>query len=159
MGRVEREPEPTPIARLLAMSYRWMIDELHRRLRAEGWLDIRPSFGHVLLAVRQQSITQTTLAADLGVTKQAASHLVDVMVERNLLTRTSNTDDARQRIVALAPRGTDLLTAVERIYVDLEHEWASVIGAVELDRLRAGLVGVLRATHDGELPRVIRPAP
>jgi hypothetical protein len=31
-----------PLARLLAMTYRWMIDQLNGRLVASGWTGIRP---------------------------------------------------------------------------------------------------------------------
>ena len=145
-----------PLARLLAMGYRWMIDELHVRLRAQGWAGIRPAYGFVLLAVRGGPITPTALATALDVSKQAASKLADAMVADALLARSRDTGDSRLRVLTLAPRGERLLEAVEAIYAELEVEWAAVIGPTALGQTRRRLTDVLTAVHGGTLP-VIRP--
>lgn len=145
-----------PIARLLAMAYRTLIDTLHARLRAEDWTDVRRAYGFVLLATRSEPTTVTDLAELLGVTKQAASKLVESMVDSGYLLRTTDPDDARIKRIALAERGRRLLQAVERIYTDLEGEWAAVIGVRSVEQIRRSLTAVLLATHDGELP-VVRP--
>jgi len=36
---------PVPLARLLAMSFQQLIDDLHVRLAVRGWTDVRPAFG------------------------------------------------------------------------------------------------------------------
>ena len=53
MGRVNAtEPsQPVPLARLLAIAYRSLVDGLHGRLRDQGWVDVRPAFGFVALGV------------------------------------------------------------------------------------------------------------
>jgi hypothetical protein len=56
--------------------------------------------------------------------------------------------------VHLTPRGKDLLRAVEQIYAELEQEWAQVIGARDLQRMRRDLVRVLSDADDGALPPV-----
>jgi DNA-binding MarR family transcriptional regulator len=152
---VSDEPD-VPLARLLAMAYRWMIDELHARLRAAGWDGIRPAYGFVLLAVREGPTNPTALAAALDVSKQAASKLADAMVGDGLLTRVVGTADARQRRLALAPRGAALLGAVEAIYAEIERECADVIGTTALDQTRSRLTKLVRAAHGGALP-TIRP--
>jgi hypothetical protein len=43
-----------PLARLFAIAYRLLIDSLHERLQARGWTDVRPAYGFVLLAARDQ---------------------------------------------------------------------------------------------------------
>ena len=63
MDAVEPEPADVPLARLFAMAYRYFIEELHERLRARGWTDLRPAYGFVLLAARRQPTTTTALAA------------------------------------------------------------------------------------------------
>ncbi|MGD9702137.1 MAG: MarR family winged helix-turn-helix transcriptional regulator [Acidimicrobiia bacterium] len=156
MGRVSTAGHPVPIARLLAMAYRTLIDTLHARLRAEDWTDVRRAYGFVLLATRSEPTTVTDLAELLGVTKQAASKLVESMVDSGYLLRTTDPDDARIKRIALAERGRRLLQAVERIYTDLEGEWAAVIGVRSVEQIRRSLTAVLLATHDGELP-VVRP--
>jgi DNA-binding MarR family transcriptional regulator len=147
---------PIPLARLLAMAYRWMIEELHRRLAAEGWHGVRPAYGFVLLAVRAEPLTLTELAAQLGVTKQAASKLTEAMVEDQLLARDIDEADARRRRITLATRGVQLLAAVENIYAALEDEWADIIGATSIRRIKRQLSQTLLVVYDRSLP-ALRP--
>jgi DNA-binding MarR family transcriptional regulator len=136
------------------MAYRMLIDGLHERLQAEGWNDVRPAFGFVLLACRDRPTTATELAALIGTTKQGASKLVDAMVTSGYVKRGVGEADGRHRPVHITARGKRLLTTVERLYADLEAKWAEVIGASEVERLRSDLVQVVTAAHGGELPPV-----
>jgi DNA-binding MarR family transcriptional regulator len=145
--------EGPPLARLFAIAYRSLVDGLHDRLRSRGWTDVRPAFGFVLLAARGGPTTSTELAALMGTTKQAASKLVDTMVAAGYVRRSAADRDARRRPVELTARGEDLLDAVEAIYAELEQEWATVIGAQHVERLRTDLVQVL-SVGDGTLPPV-----
>jgi DNA-binding MarR family transcriptional regulator len=143
-----------PLARLFAIAYRSLIDGLHERLRERGWTDVRPAFGFVLLAVRDAPATSTQLAALMGTTKQAASKLVDTMVASGYVHRGVAADDGRQRPVDLTPRGRELLAVVERVYAELEREWADVIGTADVERLRRDLVLLLSTADNGTLPPV-----
>ena len=151
---VDPAPTPVPLARLLAMAYRQLIDGLHDRLREAGWHDVRPVYGFVLLAARQGPLTASEVGVLMGTTKQAASKLVDAMEQAGYLRRRPSADDARQKVLELNRRGRDLLAAVEGIYAELEAEWAEVVGAAAVERLRRDLTRVLVAGHDGELPPV-----
>ena len=154
MGRVNT-PTPTsqPLARLFAVAFRSLVDGLHVALRDRGWNDVRPAFGPVLLACRYEPTSTTALAQLMGMTKQAASKLIDTMEAAGYLARTIDTSDARQRPVALTTRGRELLAVVDEIYADLEQEWATVVGQVEVDHLRATITRVL-GLESGELPPV-----
>ena len=77
MGAVADPVGGPPLARLFAIAYRQLIGGLHDRLQAQGWTDVRPAFGFVLLAARDQPTSVTELAALMGMTKQAASKLVE----------------------------------------------------------------------------------
>jgi DNA-binding MarR family transcriptional regulator len=149
---VSDRPSPA-LARLFAIAYRSLVDDLHRALRERGWDDVRPAYGFVLLAARSAPTTSTELAALMGTTKQAASKLVDSMEQAGLVRREQGGADARQRPVALSDRGRRLLAEVEEIHAELERGWATVIGSGGVDRLRADLVAVL-ARPDGTLPPV-----
>lgn len=145
-----------PLARLMVMGFRTMIDELHARLAKRGWNDVRPAYGYVLLAARAESITVTDVAELLGMTKQAASKLVDIMVTQGYLRRSDHASDARRKCLLLSKKGARLLDAVEAIYTQLEAEWAQLIGPRALERMRFDLTRALRGLHDGNLP-AIRP--
>lgn len=143
-----------PLARLLAMSFRTMIDELHARLRQRGWTDVRPAYGFVLLALRDGPSSAKGVAALMGTTKQAASQLVDAMEAAGYLSRVASSSDGRVRELVLADRGRELLAAVEGIYAEIEGEWAERTGRQELATTRRALLSVVRSADDGTLPAV-----
>src|SRR5262245_17902106 len=153
MGRVNaaRKDQP-PLARLFAIAYRQLIDGLHERLRERGWSDVRPAFGFVLLAVREQPVSGSELAAFMGTTKQAASKLIDTMEACGYVKR-GTADDGRQRPVQLTARGVKLLRSVEHIYTELDQEWVNALGASGVEQLRNALIRVL-AGEGGMLPPV-----
>lgn len=152
------QPVTIPLARLLAVGYAQLVEGLHERLAAAGWDDVRPAYGFVLLSLRERESSVSELARLLGVSKQATSKLLDQMASGEYVTRVTSTADARQRTVALAPRGRRLLAVVEGIYAELEAEWAQVVGGKAVERLRGTLTQVVLATNEGRFPPV-RPGP
>ncbi|HEX5657135.1 MAG TPA: MarR family transcriptional regulator [Polyangiales bacterium] len=146
-----------PLARLFAMSSYVLVSRLHERLEAEGFRELRPAFAFVLLASRDGPLTGNDIARFMDMTKQAASKLVDAMEQANYLVRKPHPEDARAKLLHISAKGKRVLEAAERIYVELEAEWARVIGAARVSALRRDLIEVLEATHGGKLPP-IRPA-
>lgn len=148
---------PVPLARLFAIGYRVLVDGLHERLAERGYTDVRPAFGFVLLAARAGGVRGADIAAFLGVTKQAASKLVDAMEAAGYVAREPDPRDERAKRVVLTGRGTALLADVERIYAELEAEWAATLGDGGVEALRTGLTAALQAQHGGQLPPVRPP--
>jgi len=143
-----------PLARLFAMAFRALIDGLHERLAERGYGDTRSSHGFVLLAARGDGVTGVEVAQLLGVTKQAASKIVDGLCVDGYLRRTPHPTDRRARLLVLSEEGERFLATVEDIYAELEAEWAEAIGADRVETLRDDLERVLRAGHGGELPPI-----
>lgn len=150
----EDEHGSVPLARLFAMALNTLIDDLHARLAARGFDDVRPAFGFVLLAARNKSVTAKEIAEQNGTSKQAATKLLALMESRNYLRRAPSGSDGRERPVELTPRGRRLLVRVEVIYRELEAEWARVIGGAGVEAVRSGVTHALRARHGGALPPV-----
>jgi DNA-binding MarR family transcriptional regulator len=146
------------LARLFALAYRDLVDALHDRLVRRGWRDVRPTFGFVLLAARDQPVTVTQVAALMGTTKQAASKLAGAIVDAGYLESGASSTDSRERPLALSSRGIRLLAVVEEIYAELEGEWVDVIGRTGLSRLRRDLTRAVAASHGGRLPAIRPPA-
>lgn len=144
-----------PLARLSAMVFRTLIDDLHERLAQRGFRDLSSSYGFVLLEARSRSLGVTDVARLMGISKQAASKLVSAM-QRDGFLLAAAADDQRARQVELSARGKRLLENVEEIYGELEAEWAAVIGRARVEAIRKDLTAVLIARH-GALPSV-RPA-
>jgi DNA-binding MarR family transcriptional regulator len=153
-------PHP-PLARLFAMAFAQLIDDLHEQLEQRGWTDVRRSYGFVLLSLREgtrndadTTITATDIASLLGVSKQAASKLIDAMADSGYVQRASSDDDRRQRPLELSRRGHRLLAVVEEIYADLEQAWADEIGVGAVDQMRANVARVLLTRNDNVFPPV-----
>lgn len=150
-------PGPMPLARLFAMAFRHLIDELHARLAARGWAAMRPPYGFVLVAASQGPLTGAAIAELMGTTKQAASKLVDAMEAEGYVRREAGEADGldrRSKAVALTDRGRRLLDDVEAIYAELEAEWAGVVGRPRVEAMRDDLLAVMRAAHGGHLPPI-----
>ncbi len=148
------DPSRVPLARLFATAFRDLIDGLHAGLDERGWAGVRPVHGFVLLAASAGPTSASELAVLLGTSKQAAAKLIDQMSEAGYVERSADPHDRRVVRVSLTGRGRELMLAVEHRYAELEAQWAQVIGAEALERMRADLEAVLRARHDGELPAV-----
>jgi DNA-binding MarR family transcriptional regulator len=140
------------------MAYRDLVDGLHDRLAALGWRDVRPSFGFVLLAARDEPVTITQVAALMGTSKQAASKLTGAIVDAGYLEAAPTRADSRERPVRLSRRGARLLRDVEAVYAELEAEWADILGSAGLTRLRRDLTKAVAASHGGRLPAVRPPS-
>ncbi|NYJ05729.1 MarR family winged helix-turn-helix transcriptional regulator [Petropleomorpha daqingensis] len=145
---------PVPLARLFAMAYRLLVDDLHERLAGRGWVGVRPAFGYVLLALRAGPVSLRDLPVALGTSKQAVSKLVDAMVAAGFVERAADPADSRAKRVQLSARGRALLADVEEIWAELERGWAEALGERRVEDLRADLTEVLRAAHGGTLPAV-----
>lgn len=145
---------PIPLARLLAMAYRQIIDQLHSTLAERGWTDVRPPYGFVLLAARHGPITPRAITELLGFTKQAASQLIDAMERDGYLKREPDPADARAKLVSITRKGSRLLAEVEDIYATIEREWGAHIGARRFSAMRESLVDVLAAVFGDEMPPV-----
>lgn len=154
MNAARRPPTAVPLARLFAIAYRSIIDDMHDRLRERGFTGVRPAFGFVLLAARERPTSSTELAVLMGTSKQAASKLIDAMAAAGFVERLQGAEDARQRPVQLTADGARLLGVVESIYAELEAEWAAVVGEADIEQLRQSLQRVLEHRHGGELPPV-----
>jgi DNA-binding MarR family transcriptional regulator len=142
-----------PLARLFAAGLRSLIDDLHERLAARGWAGMRPEYGYVLNAVRLRPTNVSDVAAVLGVTKQAASQVVDAMAAKGWVRREAAPRDGRTRLLVLTDDGEALLADVAEVYRELEAGWAAVVGDERVAAIRADLVAVLRSrTPDGSLP-------
>ena len=152
MTRSADEAQP-PLARLFAIAYRQLITDLHAELARRGWTDVRPAYGFALLALREGPLSSGELGVLLGMTKQAASKLVDALVDAGYARRGESAGDARVRPVELTERGRDFQATAEEIYRGLEGRWAEVIGEDRLAALRKDLISVT-SDENGELPPV-----
>ena len=138
-----RSRQPFELTWLLSNAFRSLTSELHTRLMDEGFPELRPTIGFAFQRLAGGGATSGELAAFLGVTKQAASQLVDEL-ERHGLARRTPGPDGRTKTVVMTDRGYECTRAATRISIEIEQRWAARLGSERLDTM----VTDLRAIAD-----------
>jgi DNA-binding MarR family transcriptional regulator len=142
---------------LLALGFRAMVDELHRRLAALGFDDVRPAHGFAFVRLAPDGATGNELAEHLGVSKQAASQMVDYLERHGYVARQPDPRDGRGKIIVLTARGWACIRAVESILADIEGRLAGEVGAERMAALRADLLRLVVAPGGDGAARSLRP--
>lgn len=151
--------EHVPLGRLMTLVLRLLVDEMHQRMNAAGYGDLRPAHGYVLnAAAAEGGITASALADLLGMTKQGAAKVIAELVQARYVVRGEDGSDARARPATLTPRGRAALAAAAAIQGQVEEEWAAIASPRDLAGLRRTLEGVLHAAGGDIHPPPLRPA-
>jgi DNA-binding MarR family transcriptional regulator len=109
---------------------------------ARGFEGLRPAHGFAFARLAPDGATVTDLAAHLGVTKQAASQLVDEIVRKGYAERRPHPEDARARLIVLTERGWACTRAAEEAAADAVGAWVELLGEGEVRVLRDRLARI-----------------
>jgi DNA-binding MarR family transcriptional regulator len=116
-----------------------LVDGIDAGVRARGFADVRPAHGYAFARLAPDGATVNELAEHLGVTKQAASQMVEDLVTRGYVERRPHPADARARLVVLTDRGWACTRAADAAAEETLRPWADAIGPERLATLRADL--------------------
>ncbi|MFJ8718743.1 MarR family winged helix-turn-helix transcriptional regulator [Streptomyces violaceus] len=116
-----------------------LTQRIHEGVVARGFEGVRPAHGFAFARLAPDGATVTDLAVHLGVTKQAASQLVDEMVRKGYAERRAHPGDARARLIVLTARGWACTRAAEEAAAEAVREWGAVLGEGEVRVLREQL--------------------
>jgi DNA-binding MarR family transcriptional regulator/catechol 2,3-dioxygenase-like lactoylglutathione lyase family enzyme len=123
-----------------------------RAIRAELLalgVDDLPRNGAVLLArISNEEPGTPHLPSELGVTKQAISQVIDVLVTRGYVERTEDPDDRRRISLALTDRGVEVTEAVVRAVDRIDAELINQVSAAEVQAMRSALIALSRIKAD-----------
>ncbi len=128
---------------------------IRRHLAAEGFDDLPRNGPFVLGGLANRGVPARDLLRQLGVSKQAASQLVDTLVLRGYLVRTEDVSDRRRNAIEVTERGRAAATAVGAGVTEVDQELAAQLTADQLASMRAGLIALCdirdryEATADG----------
>ena len=112
------------------------------RLAAEGFDDVPRNGPFVLGGMANQGGSARDLMQALGVSKQAASQLIDTLVIRGYLTRQVNAGDRRRMTIELTDRGRAAAAAIRAGVEAVDAELARTLSAADLAALRGGLAAL-----------------
>ncbi|WP_367324236.1 MarR family winged helix-turn-helix transcriptional regulator [Streptomyces sp. HUAS ZL42] len=109
---------------------------------ARGYEGMRPAHGFAFARLAPGGATVTDLAVHLGVTKQAASQLVDEIVRKGYAERRPHPEDARARLIVLTERGWACTRAAEEAAAEVVRVWVELLGEGQVRALREQLVRI-----------------
>lgn len=109
------------------------------RLGAEGYTNVKASFGYVVqhLLGGEKSVSQ--LAACMGITQQAASKRVREMVDGGLLATVPGAD-RRELRVTLSPTGHEIVECTRRLRSEVAADMLAHVPTLDMKAARAVLL-------------------
>jgi len=111
-------------------------------LAAAGFDDLPRSGPFVLGGMAGHRGSAVEMIRSLGVTRQAASQLIDTLVLRGYLSREINPEDRRRMNIVLTERGRAAAAAIRAGIDQVEAELARMLTPADLAGLRAGLAAL-----------------
>ena len=115
---------------------------VRERLAAGGFDDLPGNGPYVIGGMVARGGTAGDLVRQLGVSKQAASQLIDALVLRGYLERSADPDDRRRTTLVATERGRAAAAATLAGVQEVDRELAGVLTAEQLDGLREGLIAL-----------------
>jgi DNA-binding MarR family transcriptional regulator len=109
------------------------------RLEEADYADMPRNGPFVVGGLAREGETLGGLIAALGVSKQAASQLIDTLVVRGYLTREAHPEDRRRMLVRLTDRGEAAAQTVRAAVAEVDEMLRQRIGPADVATLRCGL--------------------
>lgn len=128
---------------------------MRRALEEAGYEDIPKNGMYVIggLAMGAGGVPLGQLVKELGVSKQAAGQLVDMLVLRGYIDRTVDPEDRRKLTVALTERGRAAAGIQKEVVKRIDADLAARVGKEEIlstRRVLAALIGLGRRQEGPE---------
>ncbi len=133
------DSEELPIGMLALQLHKAFEAECFARLAAAGFTGLRMRHSILLEALGTEGSRITTLAGQLGMTKQAVGELVDDLESGGYLERVNDPSDRRARIIRFTSKGQRALQTAYEIMPAIEREYADLIGAERYAATRLAL--------------------
>jgi DNA-binding MarR family transcriptional regulator len=115
---------------------------IRSQLRAIGIDDLPKNGAFVLFRLYEGSEPREDLPAGLGVSKQAVSQVIDVLVNRGYVVRGADASDRRRITLELTERGHQVVAAVWRGTEAIDKQLATRVSPAEVAALRSGLMAL-----------------
>ena len=131
------------VAMLVLGAAAHVVDGIQRGLAERGFPDVRPAHGFAFVRISAGDAAMVDVAGYLGVTKQAASQLVEQLVQRGYVTREADPADARSRLLKLTDRGWACTRAAEQAAADTIETWRQQLGGADMEALHSALEAVV----------------
>jgi len=108
-----------------------------------GFTDMPGHGGYVLALVVPEGSPFGDVIADMGVSKQTASQLVDTLVVRGYLERSVDPDDRRRVLLSLTERGKAASEVVFNTAKEVDARLVAVVGAERMAHTKETLAALV----------------
>jgi DNA-binding MarR family transcriptional regulator len=121
---------------------------IRAQLHAAGIDDLPRNGMFILAGAGAPDGPRQDLPAELGVTKQAVSQLIDVLVNRGYLERQPDPGDRRRVALELTERGQDALNAGVRGVDAVDHRLQERVSREQIEAMRSVLIALTEIKLD-----------
>ncbi len=112
---------------------------IRAQLHAMGIDDLPRNGAVILVGIDTSGGPRQDLPSELGVTKQAVSQVIDLLVNRGYLEREPDPDDRRRVRLTLTDRGDDVVAAVLRGVEAVDRQLEEVVSREQVGAMRSVL--------------------
>jgi DNA-binding MarR family transcriptional regulator len=131
---------PPMIGALLRMPWERVVRRMLERLHANGFEDVEIAHMNLLLYPGPQGLRPSELAAQRGISKQAANYLLGQLERLGYLQRRPDADDGRSKRIVLTDRGQRAAHTIRDAVTDIERDWEAKLGKDRFAQLKALLI-------------------
>lgn len=126
---------------------------IRRRLAEAGHADMPRAGARVIGRIARGGVTVHEVGGAYGASRQAASQLVENLVETGYVTRVEDPTDRRRTNVVLTDRGADAAEQIRDAIDEIDTRLADLFSATQLRQARR-VLGALTAIRYDEDPTV-----
>jgi DNA-binding MarR family transcriptional regulator len=135
----EEEHPELPLAVVLRRARTAMGRAIRQALEDAGYDDLPANGPYVIGGTSVAGVPLAAIIDRLGLSKQAAGHLVDLLVLRGYLDRHVDPEDRRRLVVVPTERGTAAALVIRQAADRLESRLVANVGAADLQTTRRTL--------------------
>jgi len=149
------EYDERTVPALVQLLARYGVQRLRADFAAADMTGLRPVHALVLIPLLGGGRHAVSLAADLGVTRQAVAQVVATLERDGYVRRVTDPGDARAKLVCLTPRGRTALRVMRASARATEDAWRQRLGEAQFAEFRTALLALLASPDQSA--GVIRP--
>lgn len=105
----------------------------HYLLKVLKEIDVYQHYQIILLLSRSGRTTQKALCEKLQIEKSNMAAIMDILENKNYITREVNYKDRRGRLISLTPKSAQLIEILESLFTSFEEQITSEITWLEMN--------------------------
>jgi DNA-binding MarR family transcriptional regulator/catechol 2,3-dioxygenase-like lactoylglutathione lyase family enzyme len=140
--------EHYPIPSLMRSARGAYAQVIRAQLIAIGVDDMPRNGVFVLANIDSSGGPRQDLASELGVTQQAVSQVVDILVSRGYLERGTDQGDRRRMVLELTGRGEEVVDAAARGVDEVDRQLEERLSPDQIEAMRSGLIALAEIKAD-----------